>query len=52
MEQLVHLDFPNGIQLLTGIVSITLNQNVTGVVTATSFVGDGSSLTGILMQQH
>ena len=33
---------------MTGIVTATtLNQNVTGIVTATSFVGDGSSLTGI-----
>ena len=29
------------------VTATTLNQNVTGIVTATSFVGDGSSLTGI-----
>ena len=31
----------------TGQVAITTNTSVTGVVTATSFVGDGSNLTGI-----
>tara|TARA_B100001758_G_scaffold44257_1_gene35322 strand:- start:966 stop:2138 length:1173 start_codon:yes stop_codon:yes gene_type:complete len=39
-------DFPNGITV-AGIVTATLlDQNVTGVVSATSFVGDGSALTG------
>jgi len=31
----------------TGQVAITTNTSVTGVVTATSFVGDGSGLTGV-----
>lgn len=39
-------DFPNGITV-AGIVTATLlDQNVTGVISATSFVGDGSALTG------
>ena len=39
--------FPNGIQVTGVVTATTLDQNVTGVVTATSFVGDGSQLTGI-----
>lgn len=31
----------------TGQVAITTNTSVTGVITATSFVGDGSNLTGV-----
>ena len=40
-------DFPNGITVTGIVTATTLNQNVTGVITATSFIGDGSSLTGI-----
>lgn len=38
-------NFSNGVNV-TGITS-TSNLNVVGVVTATSFIGDGSNLTGI-----
>ena len=40
-------NFPKGI-VVSGIITATLlNQNVSGVVSATSFVGDGSALTNI-----
>ena len=40
-------DFPNGITVTGIVTATTLNQNVIGVITATSFVGDGTGLTGI-----
>jgi len=41
------VNFPHGITVTGVVTATTLNQNVVGVVTATSFSGDGSALTGI-----
>jgi len=45
------VEFTNGVSIASGQVISAPNVNLTGIVTASSFVGDGSRITGFVANE-